>query len=90
MKYQKYVDIQIVKALLHEEGKSKWAERQRLFVRKIVKDIKKTDLILDCACGDGIGIEALRNLGFKDSGVDLAETKLDRARRKILVTNEQR
>lgn len=53
-------------------------------MRKIIKDIKQSDLILDCACGDGIGLEELRNLGFKAIGVDLAEAKLDRARRKNL------
>ena len=30
MNYQKYINTQIVEALSHEEGKSKWAEGRRL------------------------------------------------------------
>lgn len=84
MDYQTYIKTQTEIALSHEEDKGKWSEGQRIFVRKIIKDIKNTDLILDCACGDGVGLEELRSLGFTAKGVDLAEPKLDRAKNKNL------
>jgi len=84
MEYQDYVKMQTVSSLSHEEEKHVWAEGQRRFVRDIIKNLKKEDSILDCACGDGIGIEELGRLGFDAIGVDLAEPKLERARKKNL------
>lgn len=84
MDYQTYVKIQTVTALSHEEESRKWSEGQRIFVRRISTHFKKSDQILDCACGDGVGLEELRSLGYDAIGVDLSETKLDRARKKGL------
>jgi ubiquinone/menaquinone biosynthesis C-methylase UbiE len=84
MDYNDYIKLQTETALSHEEDKKKWAEGQRIFVRKIIKDIKKTDLILDCACGDGVGLEELRSLGYTAIGADLADPKLERAKNKNL------
>lgn len=84
MNYEDYIKVQIVDCLSHEEDKFVWAEGQRIFVRKIIKFLRKSDNILDCACGDGVGLEELRTLGFTAEGVDLADSKLERARTKNL------
>ncbi len=84
MDYNEYVRIQTKTALSHEENNEKWAEGQRIFIRKISHQLKAGDLILDCACGDGIGLEELRRLGYNPVGVDLAEAKIDRAKQKKL------
>ena len=84
MNYEKYIKTQTVDSLSHEEDKFKWSEGQRIFIRKIINQLKKNDNILDCACGDGVGLDELRLLGFTAEGVDFADSKLDRARNKKL------
>ena len=84
MNYEKYIKTQTVDSLSHEEDKFKWSEGQRIFIRKIINQLKKNDNILDCACGDGVGLDELRLLGFTAEGVDLADSKIDRARNKNL------
>ena len=77
--YQKYIHIQTVSSMSHEEDNFIWSEGQKRFVNNIAHFLKSDDLILDCACGDGIGLSALEELGHPSIGADFSLEKINRA-----------
>jgi SAM-dependent methyltransferase len=79
--YAEYLRVQQEEFRSHESEVERWAEGQRRFVEYAFRG-KPLDLrLLDCACGDGVGLEALRALGFRDPiGVELSAGKARRAR----------
>jgi SAM-dependent methyltransferase len=79
--YEEYLHVQREEYLSHESEVERWAEGLRRFVGAAFADVPRTARVLDCACGDGVGLETLRTLGFRDPvGVELAREKAERAR----------
>lgn len=79
--YGEYIRLQRETYLSHEGDVARWAEGQRRFVEAALGATPRGARVLDCACGDGIGLESLRRLGFADAmGFELSEEKASRAR----------
>jgi len=79
--YSEYLRLQRDVHRSHESEVERWAEGQRRFVRDALSELPRDARILDCACGDGVGLAAARDLGFlRLIGVDLAPAKAARAR----------
>jgi SAM-dependent methyltransferase len=80
--YDEYLRLQRDRHLSHESEVNRWAEGQRRFVATAFSAAPRDARVLDCGCGDGVGLEALRSLGFeKIAGVELSPLKAARARR---------
>jgi SAM-dependent methyltransferase len=76
-----YLRIQTVDALSFESEIPGWAEGQRRYLREISSALDTSWRILDCACGDGVGLEELRSLGVKHLvGVEVSAEKARHAR----------
>lgn len=77
-----YYKAQVVTGLSHEKDNNKWSFGQRRFVDWCATWIDKENTILDCACGDGIGLQALMDLelDLRVVGVELNPAKAFNAR----------
>jgi len=79
--YGEYLRLQRQDYLSHEEEVERWAEGLRRYVRRTFGPLPRDLRVLDCACGDGVGLETLRELGYAAlTGVELAPEKAARAR----------
>jgi SAM-dependent methyltransferase len=79
--YEEYLRLQRQDYLSHEEEVERWAEGLRRHVRRTFESLPRESRVLDCACGDGLGLETLRELGFNAlTGIELAPEKAARAR----------
>jgi SAM-dependent methyltransferase len=79
--YAEYLRLQREEYLSHESEVPRWVEGQRRFVEEVFASLPRTSRVLDCGCGDGVGLEALRRLGFQRlAGVELSGRKAGRAR----------
>ncbi len=79
--YDQYLRLQREQFLSHEADEELWANGLRRFVRLAFEKVDPTVRVLDCACGDGVGLSELREMGFRDGvGVELASGKAARAR----------
>jgi len=79
--YRKYLRLQRDDYRSHESEVERWADGQRRLVSIAFGGDPKHLRVLDCACGDGVGLDALRSLGFRDPvGVELSGEKAERAR----------
>jgi SAM-dependent methyltransferase len=59
----------------------RWVEGQRRFVEQTFAAVPRAARVLDCGCGDGVGLAALRAMGFERlAGVELSPAKAGRAR----------
>lgn len=77
-----YLYNQTVVGKSHEEDSPRWSEGQILFISYVNKFLKQNSTVLDCACGDGIGLVELQRLGHTAIGMDIAQDKLLRAKKK--------
>jgi len=65
-----------------ESDISKYSEGQRRYIDLNLSPLDKNLHILDCACGDGVGLQHLAAIGFVNlTGVDVNTDKIARARR---------
>lgn len=82
--YEEYVWSQTDFHRSFESDNEKWVAGQRRFIELFFPSaLPKASRILDIACGDGVGLEALGDLGFSSViGVDFCDEKLQRAREK--------
>jgi len=79
--YGEYLRLQRDVYLSHEADVEGWAAGLRRFTALAVEGLPRTSRVLDCACGDGVALDELRRLGFRDpAGVELASEKAARAR----------
>ena len=79
--YAEYLRLQREEYLSHESEVPRWVEGQRRFVEETFATLERSARVLDCGCGDGVGLEALRRMGFQGlAGVELSRPKADRAR----------
>lgn len=77
--YAKYIHIQTVSSMSHEEDNFIWSDGQKKFINNIIHFFKPDDFILDCACGDGVGLTELKKLGYNAVGIDFSPEKVIRA-----------
>lgn len=78
-----YLRLQTVDGATFEEDNERWAEGQRRYLRAIVAELPRDGRIIDCACGDGIGLDELRALGFNDLvGIEIQVDKAAHTRRR--------
>lgn len=81
MNEQVYLDNQLKHYRSFESQSPHWAEGQRRFIEEyLMQHTSPTAHILDCACGDGVGLAVFRRLGFTNvEGVELEGEKFRRA-----------
>lgn len=80
--YNDYIKAQTEEGLSHEINKSKWADGQKKCIDYYFKDLDRRIAILDICCGDGVGLERLRDLGFINiTGVEIADSKIKNAKK---------
>jgi SAM-dependent methyltransferase len=76
-----YLRIQAEEFLSHESEVPRWVEGQRRFVEETFAGVPRGARVLDCGSGDGVGLAALREMGFERlAGVELSPVKAARAR----------
>ncbi len=75
-----YVYQQTVAGLSHESQNERWVEGQRRFIRYADTFLDGPCIVLDCACGDGVGMVELERLNHVPIGMDMADEKLRIAR----------
>jgi len=78
-----YEEVQKVKYKSFESGNEKWAAGQERCIKTwVIPNIKKGDRILDCACGDGVGLKVFQDHGFHYlMGIEFEPEKAFRANR---------
>lgn len=80
--YQQYKDLQIGQYQSFESEVPRWRDPQIEVVQRWFKDLPLSWRILDCACGDGVALQILHQLGFGEvTGVELSADKGYRASR---------
>lgn len=78
--YDDYVNSQVVSGMSHESENSHWKNGQLRCVKDHLSDLDRNISILDVCCGDGIGLEEMKKMGFKNvTGVELCDEKIKRA-----------
>lgn len=76
-----YENYQKVVYRSFESQSEHWSNGQKRFIDSWLLPYKDSK-ILDCACGDGVGLSYFKQLGFKDvSGVEFEPLKAEHARR---------
>ena len=78
---EEYLYNQTVLGKSHEEDSPEWSEGQVRFIKYANDFLKEKSIVLDCACGDGVGLRELQGLGHTAIGMDIAKDKLSRAKR---------
>jgi|GEM_PF-1163751 len=82
-KYSDYKKIQIESFCSFESKNTLWVKVQRRYITSKFKKLNRNLLIADIACGDGVGLQILNELGFsKTVGIDFNRKKLQIARKK--------
>jgi 2-polyprenyl-3-methyl-5-hydroxy-6-metoxy-1,4-benzoquinol methylase len=77
---EEYLYNQTVVGKSHEEDSPKWSQGQIRFIKYINNFLNKGSVVLDCACGDGVGLRELKRLGHSAIGMDISEEKLVHAK----------
>jgi len=76
---KEYIDIQ-VSGSAWSYG-SPWGDSIEAAIRETFKDIDREAHVLDVGCGEGRGLDALKDMGFINIiGVDLSDEKLAKAK----------
>jgi 2-polyprenyl-3-methyl-5-hydroxy-6-metoxy-1,4-benzoquinol methylase len=74
-----YIYQQTVAGLSHESDNDRWSEGQKRFVSYMRDFMEPGSSVFDCACGDGVALRELALLGHPVLGMDMAESKLEKA-----------
>lgn len=84
-----YKYTQTIKYHSHEAEVPHWANGQRRCIDRLFSGVPRDVTILDAACGDGVGLRHLLQLGYQQVvGVDFSDLKIARARRDLGPTVE--
>jgi len=76
-----YLNSQNIEFMSHESQNLVWIEGQRRFIRKNLEQFDRSRRVLDIACGDGIGLSTLQEMGFRNIlGVDSNVEKILKAK----------
>ena len=82
MTHQEYLELQTTKYKSFESDNEHWAEGQRRYIVEHFAGMPLDTWILDCACGDGVGLKVFSELGFnKVLGVEYDIEKAEKARK---------
>lgn len=82
MTYKEYLELQTTKYKSFESDNAHWAEGQRRYIVEHFAGMPLDTKILDCACGDGVGLNIFLELGFVDLvGVEYDTEKIEKAKR---------
>ena len=65
MTHKEYLELQTTKYKSFESDNAHWAEGQRRYIVEHFAGMPFNTYILDCACGDGVGLSVFRELGFE-------------------------
>ncbi len=80
--YETYLKLQAENFLSHESMNFVWKKGQETYIAKTFSKTDRTLKIADVACGDGVGLQAFREMGFIDAtGVEVSSKKAILARR---------
>lgn len=78
--FEAYRNAQTVTYKSFESDQPKWKHGQDRFIRLWLDQYPRSSHILDCACGDGVGLRVFKELGFTNvEGIELCEDKLNKA-----------
>lgn len=79
--YEKYIYYQTEKFRSFESSNPKWSEGQRRYLKSEFGNYRRDSMILDIACGDGVGLKVFKEMGFKNVvGVELSDKKIEKAK----------
>ncbi len=79
--YDDYVQSQTVSGMSHESENIHWKSGQIRCINDHLSSIDRNASILDVCCGDGVGLQQMKDLGFKNvTGIELCDDKIERAR----------
>lgn len=80
--YQEYADLQKDFFCSYESEHDLWKKGQTRFINRYFKKLDRKAKILDIACGDGVGLQHFKKLGFtKVVGVEFNKKKAVRAKK---------
>jgi len=80
--YSDYLAYQTKHACSLEGQIPRYKKGQEKFIKKEFLNIDRNASILDCACGDGTGLQCFKSLGFKNVvGIELCRKKARLARK---------
>ena len=65
MTHKEYLELQTTKYKSFESDNKHWAEGQRRYIVEHFAGMPFNTAILDCACGDGVGLKVFKELGFE-------------------------
>ena len=78
--YKEYLYYQNKVGLSFEHEQRTWSDGQRKCIGDKFKNVDTKSDILDVCCGDGVGLQKLKELGFhKVTGIDISDDKILRA-----------
>jgi len=81
-RYSDYLLYQTKHARSFEGEIPQYKEGQEEYIKKEFSDFDRKIAILDCACGDGTGLECFKTLGFKNViGAELCKEKVKLAKK---------
>lgn len=81
-KYSDYLVYQTKNACSFEGQISRYKSGQEKFIKREFSSIDRNASILDCACGDGTGLQCFKSLDLKNVvGVELCQKKVQLARK---------
>ena len=79
--YDDYVNYQTKTGLSFEKNCQHWTNGQRLCVENKFHNLDRNLRILDICCGDGMGLQKFKEMGFNDvTGVEISDEKIDSAK----------
>lgn len=80
--YDVYLQRQKVQFASCETKVDRWSRGQRIYVRQNFADVDKDKVIIDMACGEGVGLRELKKMGFESVlGVEINPQKKKEARK---------
>lgn len=79
--YDDYINYQIKNGLSFERNSPHWSRGQQLCIKKNFHDLNRNLRILDICCGDGMGLQKFKEMGFNDvTGVEISDEKINLAK----------
>lgn len=88
--YDDYISWQTIKGKSHESTSPGWKNGQRKCIQEKFQNINRTSKILDICCGDGVGLEKLKEMGFNNVvGAEICDDKINLAQKfsKVIKTD---
>lgn len=79
--YNDYIKWQTVDGCSFETFNEPWKNGQKNYIDKNFKDLDRDLVIADMCCGDGVGLNLFKEMGFKNIvGFEIADNKIEMAK----------